>query len=150
MGFHRQASRSLRVRDMTGTVPVAPSCYSIMCTRSQSGQIQVGPLLMPHLFSRKHSGQISNPQAQLQQKGFSCWQQLHLYVFFPRRLRPPGFSALVMMFQLRRKTPVPFPAKPGSRRCRPSPLLREFPEPRSYEHLAQPFPVADTDPPCSS
>jgi len=32
--------------------------HSIMCTRSQSGQIQVGPLLMPHLFSSKQSGQI--------------------------------------------------------------------------------------------
>jgi hypothetical protein len=57
-----------------GFIPGNPH-YSIMCTRSQSGQIQVGPLEMPHLFSAKHSGQISKPQVQLQQKGFSCLQQ---------------------------------------------------------------------------
>jgi hypothetical protein len=53
----------------------AKNLYSIMCTRSQSGHIQVGPLLIPHLFSAKHSGQISKPQVQRQQKGFSSLQQ---------------------------------------------------------------------------
>ena len=38
--------------------PIPLKSYSIMWTRSQSGQIQVGPLLMPHLFSAKHCGQI--------------------------------------------------------------------------------------------
>jgi hypothetical protein len=49
--------------------------YSIMWTRSQSGQIQVGPLLMPHLFSSKQLGQIWKPQPQFQQKGCSSLQQ---------------------------------------------------------------------------
>jgi hypothetical protein len=41
-----------------GMFSTSVNAHSIMCTRSQSGQIQVGPLLMPHLFSSKQSGQI--------------------------------------------------------------------------------------------
>jgi hypothetical protein len=51
--------------------------HSIMCIRSQSGQIQVGPLLIPQMFSLKQAGQIWKPQVQLQQKGTIFRQQMH-------------------------------------------------------------------------